>query len=530
VFFRIALSIVITLLVTNRASAVQTTAADTTSGFVTVNEDVFLVDDHAYHFAGTNCYYLMVWAAEPSLRPDVDEVLEEAALMGMTVIRTWAFNDGDGWNALQTAPGVYNETVFQGLDYVLDRCRTLGLRVVLPLVNNWVDYGGMDQYVAWSPTAQFHDDFYTDDSTRTWYRNHARRIVQRVNTFNGMTYRDDPTILAWELANESRCPSDTQGNALVAWITEMSAYLKSIDPNHLVTTGIEGFFDDGSGPWYLNGSQGVDFVRDHQVISIDYATAHSWPDHWGFDLEATMDLLSRQLTEASGVIGKPFVLEEYGKLRDGAARQARNHYDPATYFSPGTAPTVVPGAVPLGTPSWNSTVDASGWQAGTTERDLFFQTYHDRLLARRAGGSNYWIAYHDSYSDYDGFGVYYPQDTSTIAILEAHAVAMSQLSLGVGEGNLTLTPRLGTPFPNPFSSRVQCWVEGLVLGIPLKATVFDLRGRRMATIHDTAPLEKDPLVSWDGLVQGGKSAAPGVYYLRLEQGGWSGATRVVLLP
>ena len=112
-------------------------------------------------------------------------------------------------------------------------------------------------------------------------------------------------------------------------------------------------------------------------------------------------------------------------------------------------------------------------------------------VQRRAGGSNYWIAYHDSYPDYDGFGVYYPQDASTIALLEAHAVAMGQLSLGVGEENLTLAPRLGVPFPNPFSSRVQCRVEGLALGIPLKVTIYDLRGRRMTTVHDTAPSERD---------------------------------------
>lgn len=33
--------------------------------------------------------------------------------MGMSVCRTWAFNDGDGPNALQISPGVFNERVFQ---------------------------------------------------------------------------------------------------------------------------------------------------------------------------------------------------------------------------------------------------------------------------------------------------------------------------------------------------------------------------------------------------------------------------------
>src|SRR4030095_9713904 len=110
---------------------------------------------------GFNCYYLMAYAADPGLRDEVDEVLREARSLGSTVLRTWAFSDGARWNALQIAPGVYDEDVFVGLDYVVHRASEEGLRVLLPLVNNWPDYGGMDQYVAWSDTAAAHDDFYT---------------------------------------------------------------------------------------------------------------------------------------------------------------------------------------------------------------------------------------------------------------------------------------------------------------------------------------------------------------------------------
>lgn len=34
----------------------------------------------------------------------VVDTLDDAQAMGFTVIRTWAFNDGDGWNAVQTQP------------------------------------------------------------------------------------------------------------------------------------------------------------------------------------------------------------------------------------------------------------------------------------------------------------------------------------------------------------------------------------------------------------------------------------------
>lgn len=66
----------------------------------------------------------------------------------------------------------------------------------------------------------------------------------------------------------------------------MSAYVKSLDPNHLVTIGAEGFFGEGEegasdnpGDWAKE--LGSSFVRDHLVDGIDFASIHFWPDNWG---------------------------------------------------------------------------------------------------------------------------------------------------------------------------------------------------------------------------------------------------------
>ncbi len=137
------------------------------SGFVAREGNHFVLNGRPYYFAGCNNYYQMVYAADPGLRHYVDEVQDEAIAMELTVLRTWAFNDGaDEWNALQITPGVYQEYVFQGLDYVLHRADQVGLRLILSLVNYWSDYGGMDQYIEWSPTATTRDDFYVDPDCR----------------------------------------------------------------------------------------------------------------------------------------------------------------------------------------------------------------------------------------------------------------------------------------------------------------------------------------------------------------------------
>lgn len=48
--------------------------------------------------------------------------------------------------------------------------------------------------------------------------------------------------MAWELMNEPRCSGDFSGSKLQHWIDRTAEFLKSVDPNHLVTVGTEGFF------------------------------------------------------------------------------------------------------------------------------------------------------------------------------------------------------------------------------------------------------------------------------------------------
>jgi endo-1,4-beta-mannosidase len=50
-------------------------------------------------------------------------------------------------------------------------------------------------------------------------------------------YRDDPTILSWNLINEPRCDAIGCNTDILNWIEEMAPYLKSVDSNHLVTVG-----------------------------------------------------------------------------------------------------------------------------------------------------------------------------------------------------------------------------------------------------------------------------------------------------
>lgn len=320
------------------------------------------VGGEPYRIDGCNTYYLMVYAADPDLRGHVDAVLDGARAMGLNTVRTWAFNDGAGqWNALQTAPGGHEERILQGLDYVVEAAGQRGLRLILPFVNYWPDYGGMDQYVAWSPTARRRDDFYDDPWCERVFRDHIRTLAERENTRTGLRYRDDPTILAWELANEPRCPSDPGGWRLHAWIARTAAYVKSLDPNHLVSVGLEGFFGGWSDSQPVNpprwpGGQGTDFVWHHEPEAVDLATFHLYPDHWWMHPADGIGWIREHVRLARRTLGKPVVLEEFGK------------------------------------------------RGSASVRERCFRAWAD--AGRGLAGTMFWALYHPEYPDYDGFGVY----------------------------------------------------------------------------------------------------------------------------
>ena len=75
-------------------------------------------------------------------------------------------------------------------------------------------------------------------------------------------------------------------HAAQGWIEEMSAHLKSVDPNHLVTVGEEGFYAVGSVNERLNPGNGwasitgQNFSANHAPAGIDFAAIHLWPDNW----------------------------------------------------------------------------------------------------------------------------------------------------------------------------------------------------------------------------------------------------------
>ena len=326
--------------------------------------------------------------------------------------------------SLQPMPGVYNEQVFAGLDLFLDELNKRGMRAVMVLNNYWEWTGGMGQYVSWSDGSAipnriansglygtyiaYVDRFYACATCQTAYRAHINTVIHRVNTVNGRTYRDDPTIFSWQLANE---PRDYPSN----WVGDTAQYIKSLDPNHMVSVGSEG-------TWASNttGTAASNFfTATHQSQYVDYATCHIWVEPWGMynANDSTGASLATATTFATGylqnhdtlskALGKPLLMEEFGLARDGWT--AGGKYDPA---------------------------------ATTTNRDKYYRSLYavvEASLANAGGalaGDNFWAWggkarppskwTGDPPHETPGWFSVYDMDTSTTAIISAHGTAIKR--------------------------------------------------------------------------------------------------------
>ncbi|XP_010246810.1 PREDICTED: mannan endo-1,4-beta-mannosidase 4-like [Nelumbo nucifera] len=298
-------------------------ADDAAGVFVRRSGVHFTKNGNPFYFNGFNAYWLMLMASDPLERGNVTSVFQEATNYGMTVARTWAFSDG-GSSPLQSSPGTYNEEMFKGLDLVISEAGKYGISLILSLVNNYPDFGGRKQYVQWAmdrgEDLSSEDDFYTNALVKGYYKNHVKTVLTRRNSISGVAYKDDPTIFAWELINEPHCEADVSGATLQEWIEEMATHVKSIDDNHLLEVGLEGFYGESKKQLNPHGySFGTDFISNNQIAQIDFATIHAYPDIWfsdsdyGAQLNFLQTWLQVHIQDSNSSLGKPLIVAEFGK-------------------------------------------------------------------------------------------------------------------------------------------------------------------------------------------------------------------------
>jgi hypothetical protein len=219
----------------------------------------------------------------------------ERAFAGMAALGLDAARIDLLWAAIEPEPGIFDERHLRVLDQVLDHARSNGIRLH-PTLFTGGEVGDAYWDVPWRAGRHPH----ADPEMRRLQAAHAAMLGRR--------WRDDPALLAWDLADEPPLWlfRDTTDDDARAWTADLAAALRSADPGHLVTVGTASQ-EIGWGPFR------ADVVAD----ALDVACVHPYPI---YSPELYPDsLLATRMTHAAAFetalaagAGRPVMLHEYG--------------------------------------------------------------------------------------------------------------------------------------------------------------------------------------------------------------------------
>lgn len=262
------------------------------------------------------------------------------------------------WSGQYGGVGQYGDVPAFRVEQILDLAEQYGLEVQLVLN----DHGQFSSHVnaRWAENPYNADNggpvpaddpaaFFSDTTARQLFKQRLRYLVARYSA-----YRD---ILAWELFNETQFIGSAVKNPfnsaqvrddLVAWHTEMAAYLRSLDPgDHLITTSSD--IDTSAAAIWADPN--IDLVQVH-----DYGPLSGRDERFrGYaeDLNATY--------------GKPVIIGEFG-----LSGEPELNFDPTTSTLSADRIAHLSQATHLHNSAWASAMSASGamsWWWGNYIRD-----------------------------------------------------------------------------------------------------------------------------------------------------------------
>lgn len=302
------------------------------------------IGNKPYYFVGVNMYYACYLGSTEEGKQRLIKEFDLLKSLGVTNIRVLGGSESSGLKTslskgIQIEAGKTDSSLLRGLDFALAEMAKRKMYAVVYLNNFWDWSGGMPKYVEWTKDSPAPDpnrtndwknymlyaaSFYTNEPAQKLFQNYINQLINRTNTITGIQYKNDPTIMAWELANEPRPGPDGVDDSahieiLASWVDSTAAFIRSIDANHLVTTGTEGLVG------CVNNEKG--FLKIHSSKNIDFLTFHLWAKNWSWydakDYSGTFPTAIEKATQyinkhiaLARQLGKPITMEEFGLERD----------------------------------------------------------------------------------------------------------------------------------------------------------------------------------------------------------------------
>jgi mannan endo-1,4-beta-mannosidase len=312
--------------------------------FVKQSGTQFTINGNPYNYVGTNYWYgglLALKGKEGKKR--LKKELNFLKKNGVNNLRVMVGAEGvleykysvPHADALQPQKGIYRDSILYGLDYLLNEMEKRNMKAVLHFTNTWDWSGGLGQYLEWNGySPQLHSkvenydwnkyrdyitQFYKCEPCKDDVDNYIKYVLKHKNSINGINYVSDPTIMSWQIINEPRPMRTVNNQPFLDWIKNTASLIKSIDSNHLLSTGSEGDI--------ASDNDMTIYKAMHADENIDYLTIHMWPKNWGWfkdtAMNANMDTIFKKAeihTEKHVAIAqelnKPLVIEEFGMPRD----------------------------------------------------------------------------------------------------------------------------------------------------------------------------------------------------------------------
>ncbi|REE85149.1 S-layer family protein [Paenibacillus taihuensis] len=256
--------------------------------YITRDSDKLMDGTDEFRFISANVPTLSMVEDISWRTPDAweqEDAMKTLVQLGGTATRPYVFSvhkpdDTPDMKRAVMGPGQFDENVFKAFDKQLQLANQYGIRIIVPFVDQYEWQGGIASYAAFRGKGK--DQFWSDSQLIGDFKQTINYVLNRVNTYTGIPYKDDPAILAWETGNELVPASHT-------WTHDIASYIKSIDSHHLV----------------LDGKYGIDDASLSDD-AIDLVSNHYYPDHYpDYALQVNLD-------KAKTAGKKPFIVGEFG--------------------------------------------------------------------------------------------------------------------------------------------------------------------------------------------------------------------------
>ncbi|GAA5828292.1 hypothetical protein JCM11251_006183 [Rhodosporidiobolus azoricus] len=249
------------------------------STFIVRSGNKLYLDGDEFRIVGPNIYWLGLdenvnWQVTYPGKTRIREAMAMTVAMGGNTIRAHTLGASTGHSkSLWPKAWETNAAAWDTIDYSIWAAREYGLRLIIPLSDNYAYYhGGKYDFIRWAG-ADTNDgsQFYYNSNVIKIFKDFISVLLNHKNTYTGVALKDDPTILAWETGNEYGGYMLGGGPPPASWTRDIARYIKSIAPSHLVADGTDGLtnYDGSLGNTGLGVAE-VDLVTDHFYPALQW--------------------------------------------------------------------------------------------------------------------------------------------------------------------------------------------------------------------------------------------------------------------